>query len=71
MSLTGLRDRLERLESRDTGFVVCWVCPDCGRRVLRYQYGEACDAHELAPPTRPGGRVIRIDHVAESMRLVR
>jgi hypothetical protein len=61
VSLTGLRGRLERLETRDSGFVVSWTCPACGARCLRYQYGEPCTAHELAPPTRPGERVIRLE----------
>jgi hypothetical protein len=69
MSLIGLRGRLERLETRDSGFVVCWVCPDCGAECVHYVYGEPCHDHQIAPPTRPGERVIRVEHVAERTRI--
>lgn len=65
MNLTGLRSRLDRLEVGDDELMVVWVCERCHREVLHYTYGEPCESHELAPPTRPGERVIVVEHVHE------
>jgi hypothetical protein len=65
VSLVTLRNRLERLESRDDVFRIVWICPTCRHRVRHYEYGEPCESHALAPPTRPGERVLVVESILE------
>jgi hypothetical protein len=58
VSFADIRRRLERLEQGRDELVVTWRCPTCRRDVLRYRFNEPCEHHALAPPRRPGERVI-------------